>query len=178
MKKLPLDAEADRILHAYGPDNFKDIMAMLERQFGVLHNRAQVLLALAGVVVTTTGFSGRLIAGTNAWAQGLIIAGVGITLLAAAVVCWGVLHLRWLTMQPGQTVRDWLLTSLRYRDRKTNFYFAGIWLLLLGLVVYVSAIAVMLLNPEADRLPPRSRLGEQSVFRPAEPPTDAAAAGL
>ncbi|MGB7156722.1 MAG: hypothetical protein WBD40_01570 [Tepidisphaeraceae bacterium] len=40
----------------------------------VLHNRAQVLLALCGIVVTTTGFSGRLVAGTNAAAQWLIIA--------------------------------------------------------------------------------------------------------
>ena len=139
----------------YGDDAFAEIMAALERQFAVLHNRAQVLLGLCGIIISTTGFSGRLIAGTDRWAQGLIIAGVCLVLLAAAVVCWGVLHLRWLTVQRGGTTREWLLTSLAYRDRKTNAYRLGISLMLLGLVSYVAAISIMLWSPAENALPPR-----------------------
>ncbi|HLL90696.1 MAG TPA: hypothetical protein VK324_15450 [Tepidisphaeraceae bacterium] len=151
---LPPAEELRRILDAYGP-NLPDIMGMLERQFAVLHNRAQVLLALCGIVISTTGFSGRIIAGTNALAQWLIVAGVAFVLLSAAVVVWGVLHLRWLTMKGGGDVHQWLATSLAYRDRKTNAYRVGIGLMLLGLTLYVAAIAVMLTNPHVDGLPPR-----------------------
>ena len=142
--------EAQRILKAYGRDEFILIMELLERQFVVLHNRAQVLLALCGIVITTTGFSGRLIAGTNGWAQFFIIAGVTLVLLAAAVVVWGVLHLRWLTLQPGESTEQWLLTSLEYRDAKTRAYRIGIALMLGGLALYVAAIAIMLSHPHTD----------------------------
>src|SRR5688572_22045038 len=111
---LTREAEADRILADYGPTAFGNIMVMLERQFAVLHNRAQVLLTLCGIIVSTTGFSGRNIAGTGPWAKWLIVGGVSGVLVAAGLVCWGVLHLRWLTMQPRQDCRAWLVASLAY----------------------------------------------------------------
>src|SRR5688572_31623448 len=155
MSHLLRDAEADRIVRYYGQDALPEIMAMLERQFTVLHNRAQVLLGLCGIVVTTTGFSGRLVAGTNVTAQWLIIAGVALVMIAAAIVVWGVLHLYWLTMQPGDTTRAWLLTSLAYRDKKTRAYRIGITLLLIGLTIYAGALAIMLLYPVENVLPAR-----------------------
>ena len=154
---LQRDAEARRILDRYG-DDLPGIMAMLERQFAVLHNRAQVALGLAGIVVSTTGFSGRLVAGTNTLSQVLIISGLSLILLSAAVVVYGVLHLRWLTMQGGDTTAAWLVTSLSYRDRKTKAYRVGVIILLIGLVLYGGALAVTLLNPEADALPSRERV--------------------
>ena len=155
MSHLSRDAEADRILRYYGPDAMPEIMAMLERQFVVLHNRAQVLLGLCGIVVTTTGFSGRLVAGTSSSAQWLIIIGVALSLIAACVVVRGVLHLYWLTMQPGDTTRTWLITSLAYRDKKTRAYRIGIILLIAGLTAYAGALAIMLLHPRDGALPAR-----------------------
>jgi len=154
MTSLPREQESERILREY-ESRFEPMMAMLERQFSVLHNRAQLLLTLCGIVISTTGFSGRIIAGTNVVAQVLIVAGVGIVLLSAAVVVWGVLHLRWLTVQPGETVAIWLDTCLRYRDKKTEAYRIGIVLMLIGLTFYVGAICVMLLFPHTDGLAAR-----------------------
>jgi len=154
MPCLSRTEEADRILALYG-DDLPAVMTMLERQFVVLHNRAQVLLTLCGIVISTTGFSGRIIAGTNALAQVLIVGGVALVLLSAAIVVWGVLHLRWLTMQVGGDTRSWLLTSLVYRDKKTNAYRVGITVMLVGLTLYVGAIAVMLMYPHANGLPAR-----------------------
>lgn len=154
MKCLTLAQEQDRILKEYD-SKLPDIMVMLERQFGVLHNRAQVLLALCGIVISTTGFSGRLIAGTNLAAQVFVIVGVGFVLLSAAVVAWGVLHLRWLTMQTGTTVADWLQVSLRYRNRKTTSYRIGVILMLIGLTAYCIAISIMLIYPHANALSAR-----------------------
>lgn len=153
MKCLTRQQECERILRQYGTEKMDPIMSMLERQFGVLHNRTQVMLGLCGIVITTTGFSGRIIAGTNLAAQLLIINGIALVLLAAAVVVWSVLHLRWLTQQPGDDLKTWLTTALAYRDRKTEAYRVGVGLLLGGLTMYVLAIAIMLLYPERDVVP-------------------------
>src|SRR5829696_3848511 len=122
--RLTLDEEAARILASYGdePSNLERIMSMLERQFAVLHNRAQVLLTLCGIVISTTGFSGRLIAGTNTTAQWLIVSGIALVLASTGLVAYSVLHLRWLSMQFGSDLRQWLDTSLQYRDYKTRYY--------------------------------------------------------
>jgi hypothetical protein len=149
---LSREAEADRILQHYGENALPDVMSMLERQFGVLHNRAQVLLALCGIIVSSVGFSGRTIAITGPWAKMLIIAGMVLILIAAGVTCWGVLHLRWLTMQTGGDTRRWLMTSLEYRDRKTFSYRIGVALMLMGLTAYTAAILIMLIHPEAAPL--------------------------
>ena len=131
------------------------IFTMVERQIGVLHTRAQILLTLSGIVISTTGFSGRIIAGTNLWAQIAIIAGVGLVLLAAVVVVWGVLGLHWLTQQPGANLNEWLHSALSYRDRKTLAYRNGMALMILGLTLYVIAIAIMLALPTVGGLPAR-----------------------
>lgn len=154
MGPLTREQEADRILEMTRGDAEK-AMQTLERQFAVLHNRSAVVLTLCGIVISTTGFSGRIIAGTNALAQRLIVAGVGLVLLSAVVVVSGVLHLYWLTQQPGTDSRAWVLHCLTYRDVKTNRFRIGIILLLIGLAAYVGSIAVMLLNPHTDGLPAR-----------------------
>lgn len=139
--------EVEHLIHIYGSDDQRAIMEVIERQFMVLHHRSQVLLGLSGIVITTTGFSGRLIAGTNDLAKWLIIGGVLLVMIAAATVCLGVLHLRWLTQQPGEDAQQWLGRALDYRDRKTRFYRVGIIITMIGLVLYVGAIFVMLLRP-------------------------------
>jgi len=154
-EQLLPDQEADRIIKEYSEGGFRPIMEMLERHFLVLHNRAQVLLTLCGIIVSTTGFSGRNIAGSGLTAQILVICGVLLVMIAAAVVCWGVLHLRWLTMQPGQSLKQWLLVSLSYRDYKTKTYRIALFIMLWGLASYVAAIILMLLNPHAPSYPAR-----------------------
>ncbi len=148
MSKLTRQKEADHLIRLFGEDNHRSIMEVIERQYMVLHHRSQVLLGLSGIVITTTGFSGRLIAGTNDLAKWLIISGVVLVMLAAATVCFGVLHLRWLTQQPGVDALHWLEKALAYRDRKTRFYRVGIIITMIGLALYVGSIFVMLLYPE------------------------------
>lgn len=170
MDCLNREQEADRILAEY-QSSLPRIMEMLERQFGVLHGRAQVLLTLCGIVISTTGFSGRVIAGTNEVAQAFIIVGVGLILLSAAVVCYMVLHLRWLTLQSGESVRAWLLTSLRYRDLKTTSYRWALIVLVCGLACYCVSISIMLANPEEDALPAQRRVASEQAVTAVHPPT-------
>ncbi len=135
-----------------GAGGWAAVMQRLEAQMNVLHGRTQVLLTLCGVVVTVTGFSGRIIAGTSLLAKVSIITGLALVLAAAAVGVFGVLPVKWLTQQPGHDPRGWLLNVLAYRDRKTGAYRWATALLLLGLAVYVASIALMLLAPGAPAM--------------------------
>ncbi len=139
--------EVDQILHIYGSDNLKEIIALIERQFAVLTSRAQVLLGLSGIVITTTGFSGRAIASTGPAAQWLIVGGIFLVLAGAAAIVWGILQLNWITQFVGQDIRPALMKMLAYRDRKTRAYRLGLIFLVLGLALYVSAISLMVLAP-------------------------------
>ncbi|MCZ7645451.1 MAG: hypothetical protein M5U26_09235 [Planctomycetota bacterium] len=155
MDFLDPEREAVRIREVFGAEGVTKVWDLLDRQFATLHSRAQVLLGLAGIVITTTGFSGRVIAGTSALAQGLIVGGVSIALAAAGLLVWGVLPIRWITQFPGEPPDAWLRGALAYRDRKTRLYRVSQVLLAVGLALYVAAIAAMLLNPNAGALPAR-----------------------
>jgi len=149
----PLAREARCLIAMFGPERRGELLAMLERQFAVLHNRAQVLLGLCGVLITTTGFSGRIIAGTNRLAQWSIILGLAAGLVAAGVSVWGVLRLQWIPQYVEPEFESAVPRILAYRDRKTRAYRHALLWLTLGVGLYVLAIAVMLLFPERDAVP-------------------------
>ncbi|HAI11264.1 MAG TPA: hypothetical protein DCM28_06130 [Phycisphaerales bacterium] len=155
MDKLNTEQEYQRIITVYGKDDQLGALNLLERQLNTMTQRAQMLLGLCGIVITVTGFSGRIIAGTNRAAQLLIVSGVSITLISAALVVGGVMKLLWITQQPPhEDLPQLIRTTLAYRNRKMRFYHAAVYVLLLGLTCYVIAIAIMLLNPHASTVAP------------------------
>ena len=141
--------EAEALLFALSGD-FASALAVLERQLNALHQRAQMLLGFAAVAVTTTGFSGRLIAGTSHHAQCFIIAGLSVIMLSCFWIFLRVLTIEWvisrcLKRDPVES----LVEIIRYRDRKTGFYLHGCYGVFIGLTLYCIALALMLLNPQA-----------------------------
>jgi hypothetical protein len=147
--------ESRRLLEFYGSDRF-GMISLLERQLGVLHMRAQVVIGFAAVGVTTTGFSGRLIAGTNVYAQVSIIAGLAIILLGCLYLFLRALSVDWVISRSlggdtGQTVES----ILNHRNRKTCAYRRGSAVVLFGFLIYALSIAIMLLNPEPLNIPVR-----------------------
>lgn len=157
MKKLTPDQEYQRIMAIYGKPEPIGALNLLERQLIILSQRAQMLLGLCGIVITVTGFSGRIIAGTNRLAQMLIISGVSLTLLSAALIVARVINLYWMSEQPTdepENLPQLVRTALVYRNRKMFFYRAAVYVLLLGLTCYVIAIGIMLANPHASTVSP------------------------
>lgn len=146
--------EAERILEMCG-GNLKDAMAVVERQFSTLHNRAQVLFSLCGIVVTVTGFSGRLIAGTNAFAQAFLVSGLAVVVACALYVWHGVMTLRWATQRLAASPQATMVSVLQRRDVKTAAYRRGGYILFAGFILYSVAIAIMLLNPAPLLVPVR-----------------------
>lgn len=140
------DQEAGKILALCGGDVGRAI-ELLERQLNTLHTRAQVLLSLAGVVITVTGFSGRAIAGTGAVAQLLVVAGVAVVVFSAVWVYLGAMGLRWITAQMEEEPTQTLAAIIVRRDRKTRSYKTGGVALSIGLVLYGIAVGMMLFNP-------------------------------
>ncbi|HBR94095.1 MAG TPA: hypothetical protein DEA90_08015 [Opitutae bacterium] len=135
-----------------------DLMAALkvaESQLNIVYTRAQVLMSLAGMVVTVTGFSGRLIAGSSSAAQLFIVAGLLVSLSSAAWVFRRVMRVQWVTSLASQDREHALEQALYRRNRKTSAYTLGGTLLFIGLVLYAIAIALMLTNPVAISGPVR-----------------------
>lgn len=152
-KSLTLEEECDRIVESHGPANFARISEALDRQFRTIHNRAQLLLGICGVlisasvVVTTGRLIGRRPDFQHQHAAGLLLVAAGILEVAAAgVVVGGVLNIRWSTRQPGEELRAWVASNLAYRDRKTRAYQVATLLLLLSMVSYQIAIAIVMLQ--------------------------------
>jgi hypothetical protein len=152
-KALTREQECERIVASYGPASFERISEALDRQFRTIHNRAQLLLGICGVLISGSVVvtAGRLIGGRAALQQHhaagrlLIVAGV-LDIMACGVLVGGVLDLRWITQQPGEDLPAWILSNLVYRDRKTAAYRVAIVLLLLSMMSYQIAIVIALLQ--------------------------------
>lgn len=130
-------------------------LEVVQQQLNVLYTRAQVLLSLAGIVVTITGFSGRLIAGTSNLAQFFLIAGLFVSLSSAIWVFLKVMRVRWVTIMACNNQETALEQALIHRNRKTSAYSIGGKTLCLGLLFYCLSIALMLLDPVALQVPIR-----------------------
>ncbi len=135
--------------------NLKAALEMAERHLNTIYTRAQVLLSLAGIVVTVTGFSGRLIAGSSPLAQSFLVAGLFVSLSSAIWVFLRVMRVRWITVFLDQNSENALQETLWHRNRKTAAYKIGGIILCIGLVLYCIAIALMLLDPVAIQGPVR-----------------------
>lgn len=135
--------EVRRIIQ-FANNDYARAFDVVEKQMSVLVLRTQVLLSLAGIVVTVTGFSGRTIAQTSEVARVLIATGIVVVLSSAAVAIGGVLRLRWLTQELGDEMEETLLRMVALRDSKTKFLTAALALFVVGFACYVGAIALML----------------------------------
>ena len=138
--------EAKKILSLTNNDLLK-ALELLEKQLNTLHMRAQVLMSLAGIVVTVTGFSGRLIAATSLISQILIIIGLVTVLISAVWVFSRVMGIKWVTSNLTENAAESLVKIVERRNIKTQAYSRGGVILCIGLLFYTIAFAMMLLNP-------------------------------
>ena len=126
-------------LHGGGRDALARAVELLSRQFLVIQNRSQLLLTLATITLTITGFSGPKMAESGVLARIGLVAGL-IFVLLAVVLLLANLRIRWLTHFIGPDPQRSLVAALRYRNAKTRWYLAQIVLLMIGLGCYVGAI--------------------------------------
>ena len=153
--KCTIEQEAESLSQFFGGDG-PSALALVERQLNAIHMRAQVVIGFAAVAVTTTGFSGRLIAGTSVVAQISIIAGLVIILSSCLSIFLRVLRVEWvISRYLHNDLEETLVRVLTSRNNKTRAYRLSSAGVFIGLTVYAFAIAIMLLNPEPLTVPNR-----------------------
>jgi hypothetical protein len=145
-RRIDREAECERIL-SVTEATYERVAVALDKQFRVIHNRAQVLLAICGVLLSTSVIllTGKLISAAhrmNPVVVNLLIGGGVMEIAATGVVVGGVMNVRWSTQLEGQTLRDWVLTSLRYRDTKTFAYRIAILFVLIAMALYQGAVVI------------------------------------
>lgn len=145
-ERLTREEECDRILQISGSGGYEMAYRVLDAQFKLLHDRAQLLLGLCGVLVSTSVvlMTGKIIARSVLHQQlisPLLVAAGAAAIAAAAIIVGGVLRIRWMSELPGTGVREWVMRSLQYRDSKTFAHRTSIMLLLLSMAMFqVSAL--------------------------------------
>ncbi|MEM1026918.1 MAG: hypothetical protein AAGJ38_02445 [Planctomycetota bacterium] len=150
----PLEQEANAMLHIVEHERSHRLHNLLASQFDVLHARSVALMAFCAVVITTTGFSGRVIAGTNRLAQISIILGIAAVLSSAWFVFFKVFRIRWVSEQSLGEDAAAIASVLAERNRRQKSLRWAIYLAMIGMTFYVFAIIVMLWHPIHHALVP------------------------
>lgn len=146
---VTLEQEAAHLLQLYGKDPVQ-ILGRIDSQLSVLAARAQTLLSLAGITITVTGFSGANIARSGRMATLLLVGGLVMVLVAAALTLGGILHVRWTTQMAPCSLEQAVHNALVRRNEKTRAYSRALSLLVLGLALYVGSVASLLLHNLPD----------------------------
>jgi hypothetical protein len=143
-KTLTREEECERILKV-GEDDYELVFRALDVQFKLLHNRAQVILGICGVLVSASVLlmSAKLVMRSPVAHKSvitpLLLSAGAAAIGGAAVLVGGVLRIRWTTELPGADLRAWVMSSLAYRDAKTAIYRLGTMILLLSMALFETA---------------------------------------
>lgn len=144
MRILAPPEEADRLL-SWHDGELAACLTDLNLQFQVLQTRSQLLLTLATLTLTITGFSGPKIAQTNALARYSIALGLVFVLISTILVLIGTLRIQWMTQVEAETPRATLVAILTYRNQKSALYRVELLLLVIGLACYVTSVVTYLI---------------------------------
>ncbi len=139
-------AEAAALLAREGASgSLSECMRLISTQFVVIQTRSQVMLTLATITLTITGFSGTRIAGSGPLARDAMAIGL-VFVLSAVVMVLMSLRVRWLTQFTGPDPLSVLSAIIAYRNAKTRQYLAELILLSLGMACYVLAMIAYLIK--------------------------------
>ncbi len=140
VRKLLPEEELEYLFEVHGENNVSKLYDILIRSSSVLHNRSQLLLSLATICLTISGFSGPKIAATGFFTRGCLAFGLSFILLSVFVIITGPLHLRWGTQRRAGTLRDSLIYLIQQRNIRTQKYHISVVFLILGLSGFVGSV--------------------------------------
>lgn len=144
IRNKTLKEEAAEIL-SYFQGNKTEIYKMFENQFQVLYQRSQTLISLAGIVITVTGFSGKMIAQTNFWSRIFIVVGLFFVLLSGMLAIWGIIRIRFISQWYEPDTLSFITHLLENRNRKTQYFLLSMLSLIFGFTLYVISISMLLM---------------------------------
>lgn len=140
--------EAKQILSDHH-DNYPESLKIVIEQFTKLQNRSQILLTVATIALTVTGFSGSKIAATGIIPRVLIVVGLVFILAGIIVILGQTLSLKWATQIRLPSHEKTLEAIILHRNKKSHTYCTALLLVVTGLCLFVSSIAFYLLLGKA-----------------------------
>jgi len=135
-------AEARRLLELHHGDAARTY-DVVRQQFLVLQQRSQLLLTLATITLTITGFSGPKMVQSGLFVRWAMAIGLALVLASVLVLLSG-LRVKWLSQFDAGGAEATLAEAIAYRDRKTLQFQAEIALLGIGIACYVAAVIAYL----------------------------------
>lgn len=147
-KKLTPEEELDFMKEIHGADDYAKLFATVKDSFALIQTRAQMLLGLATICLTITGFSGPRMAQSNVYSRFFIGFGLSFVLASVIAIVVGPLRLRWITMWRADSLDETLLENLQRRDSKTRLYRVATLFLLIGLTGYLLSLIFYLTTVE------------------------------
>ncbi|WP_372798316.1 hypothetical protein [Pontiella sp.] len=140
MRRLNEKEELEFLKEIHGGDDYSKLFGSLKDAFSLLQARAQMLLGLATICLTITGFSGPRMAASNGLSRFFIGFGLTFVLLSVMALVAGPLRLRWMTAWKAEDVEQTLLKHLEQRNIRTKYYRVAMFLLLVGLTGYLLSL--------------------------------------
>jgi len=147
MKKLTPEEEVAFLKEIHGGD-YSKLFSSVKESFALLQMRSQMLLGLATICLTITGFSGPRMAQSNSFSRFFIGFGLSLVLVSVAAVVAGPLRLQWMTAWKAESLDETLIQNILRRDSKTRLYRIATALLLAGLSGYLLSLIFYLTTVE------------------------------
>lgn len=140
------EEEARHLLELHAASGLEGAVATVTQQFGVIQTRSQLLLSLATITLTISGFSGPAIASSGRLPQIFLAIGILLVMLSTLVLLLGNLRIRWLTQFVSADAAATLTRMIEHRNRKTRFFLVELLLIVVGLFFYVLSLVTYVLT--------------------------------
>jgi hypothetical protein len=147
MRKLTPEEEVEFLKEIHGED-YGQLFGVVKEAFALLQMRSQMLLGLATICLTITGFSGPKMAQSNSFSRFFIGFGLSFVLASIIAVVAGPLRLRWITAWKADSLDETLAQNICRRDSKTRLYRIATALMIVGLTGYLLSLIFYLTTVE------------------------------
>jgi len=138
MKTLTPEQEAQKMLKTF--NNFSKCYDITTGQLNILQSRHQMMLTLATLTLTITGFSGPKMAASNSISKYSMIIGIFFVLLSIVAILLSTINLVWFTQFHGETDEETLTLLIERRNLRTKMFHLQLIMLVVGLTSYVVAV--------------------------------------
>jgi hypothetical protein len=141
--RLTPEEEAVKLLEYH--KTWTQSMNIITGNFQTLQNRTQIILTLATLTLTITGFSGPKIAASNVYSSVCMIGGLIFVLSSILLALVGTIKISWLTQIRAHGQKKMLISMIRERNLRTLLFRWMLIFLVIGLTLYVSSVVIFLI---------------------------------
>lgn len=140
--RLSAEEEAEKLLEYH--NDWSQTINSLSSNFQTLQNRTQIILTLATLTLTITGFSGPKIAASNIVSSICMIGGLIFVLGSILLALVGTIRISWLTQFKADGQKNLLTKMISERNHRTLLFRWMLILLVIGLTLYVTSVITFL----------------------------------